>query len=98
MAKLTRTEGQRQLEAWLAADKSRTRDKLGKALGISGQAVSMWLSREKPTVPAETLWSTLKALTGIDGELFLSESRRKKRAEQMRAREEAVAALERTGT
>lgn len=84
-----RTEGQRRLDAWFEADETRTRASLADKIGVSPQAISMWLSEANPSVPKEAYWALIEAITGIPGRAFLPEAARKEHDE----REARLAAL-----
>lgn len=69
----TETAGSRRLREWLAATE-RSRASLGDEIGVTGQAVSLWISGKCP--PSEAYWTLLEAITGIPGVEFLTDERR----------------------
>lgn len=88
-----RTDGQKRLDAWFEADPARTRASLASKLGITPQAISMWLSDKNASTPAERLWPLIEAATGIPGVEFLTADEKRERQDRL----DRLAALRATG-
>lgn len=76
------TVGRRQLAVWLASDVKRTRHALGKLIGVSGQAIGLWLARSSR--PDERKRELLRIATGIEPSTWLTEHEVEARAEEER--------------
>lgn len=82
---MTRTDGQRLLREWLAADTSRSQSSLAKALGLNQSSVSDWIAGISR--PDTVMRAALHERCGIDEATWLSTSERKQ-----------LSRLRRTGT